>query len=271
MDKIKYRYFLSDIHGCYDAMIEALSIIDLDDEEVEVYFTGDYIDSGNCSFKVLYQLKDLQEKYGKRIIVLPGNHEQALIEWIYSNDEFLSISNIPPYETLSDIVGESEINRLKPKTKKYIDTKAYNENIKKIAKDKHSELLKWLLKIYKNKYYENDKQIILHAGIMEVEDENELWKMMTPEEYFLNKYPADTGYFYKDIIAGHVSSRTVSRNDDYLGSVFYDGKSHFYIDGETPLTKIVPVLKYNVKTKVYSSFEKNLINNKEVWKEYIIR
>lgn len=44
------------------------------------------------------------------------------------------------------------------------------------------------------------------------------------------KYPPSIGAFYKDIIVGHVAASSVARDPDFKG-IFYDGESHFYIDG----------------------------------------
>lgn len=51
----------------------------------------------------------------------------------------------------------------------------------------------------------------------------------TPEDYFLSKYPATFGEFYKDIIAGHISTSSLVK-DKYFHFIYWDGKNHFIID-----------------------------------------
>ena len=36
------------------------------------------------------------------------------------------------------------------------------------------------------------------------------------KEYFTQKYPAETGYFYKDIIVGHISSVEIANKKNIL-------------------------------------------------------
>lgn len=111
--------------------------------------------------------------------------------------------------------------------------------------------IKWLKAL--PYYYETDTQIYVHAGIDE--EAGEFWKWGSEDYYFCCKYPHTIGKFYKDIIAGHIGTCTIA-NDENYHSVFWDKQSHFYIDGTTEISKIIPVLKYNTDTKRYSSFEK---------------
>lgn len=77
-------------------------------------------------------------------------------------------------------------------------------------------------------YYETDSQIFVHAGIDE--EAGEYWMWGTSDDIFLWKFPASKGKFYKTIIAGHVGTGVLA-NDYQFHDVFYDGKSHYYIDG----------------------------------------
>lgn len=47
---------------------------------------------------------------------------------------------------------------------------------------------------------------------------------------FTGKFPAETGKFYKDIIAGHVNTSRLAGDPAYHG-IWWDGQSHYYIDG----------------------------------------
>jgi len=52
------------------------------------------------------------------------------------------------------------------------------------------------------------------------------------ENILLGKFPATKGKFYKTIIAGHVGTGTRDlANDRNYHNVYYDGESHYYIDG----------------------------------------
>lgn len=58
------------------------------------------------------------------------------------------------------------------------------------------------------------------------------------------KNPAVTGKFYKDIIAGHVGTAAVSGGKDFH-DVYYDGASHYYIDGTVHVSGHIPVLAFD--------------------------
>jgi serine/threonine protein phosphatase 1 len=127
-------------------------------------------------------------------------------------------------------------------------------------------LIKWLMAL--PYYYETDTQIYVHAGIDE--EAGEYWKWGSEDYYFCCKYPHTIGKFYKDIIAGHIGTCTIANEEDYH-SVFWDGQSHFYIDGTTEISKIIPLLKYDTDKKRYSSFEKITDKNGATyWNEYVI-
>lgn len=118
-------------------------------------------------------------------------------------------------------------------------------------------------------YYETDTQIFVHAGIDE--EAEEFWKWGSEDYYFCSKYPHTTGTFLKVIIAGHISTSEISGNANYH-KVYWDKQSHFYIDGDTRVSKTIPVLKYDTALGKYSSFEK--IKQDEgsfVWREYAIK
>ena len=174
-------------------------------------FLGDYI-HGHDSYAVLDRVMALQEKYGsEKIVTLMGNHEEAVD--VYGHE--LSEGD--------DVVRDVE------------DDSPYR---------------KWIRSL--RKYYKTDKQIFVHAGILEVEEEGEeyLWESGTPDHIFYGKYPPQTGHFYMDIIAGHTGTATISGDPSFHG-IFYDGASHYYIDGSVCESGEIPVLMYDTDTEKY--------------------
>ena len=212
-------YAISDIHGYIDELNMALSYIDLDDEDTQLVFLGDYI-HGHDSYAVLDRVMKLQKKYGsKKIVTLMGNHEEAVDEaksTISEGDDVVR-------EGVDDIPYRNWIHSLK-------------------------------------KYYKTDKQIFVHAGIDE--DAQELWEVGTPFFTFFEKYPPQTGYFYMDIIAGHTGTAIISKDPNFHG-IFYDGKSHYYIDGSVYKSGRLPLLMFDSDTGKYYEIkdgEKHLID-----------
>ena len=105
---------------------------------------------------------------------------------------------------------------------------------------------KWIHSL--RKYYKTEKQIFVHAGIYE--EAGDLWEIGTPSFTFFEKYPPETGHFYMDIIAGHTGTATISGDSSFHG-IFYDGESHYYIDGSVWKSVAIPVLMYDSETSRY--------------------
>ena len=111
-----------------------------------------------------------------------------------------------------------------------------------------SKYISWMEKL--PYYYVTEKQIFCHAGIDE--EAGEWWEMSTDEWLYLYKYPPQQGSFYMDIIAGHVGTDVIVKNKRYH-DIFFDGESHYYIDGKVLKSGKIPVLMYNTERENYYS------------------
>ena len=72
----------------------------------------------------------------------------------------------------------------------------------------------------------------------------------------VGKYPPSVGHFYKDIIAGHVAASHLAKDKGFR-DIFYDGESHYYIDGSTAKFKRILCLAYDEATKKYYQLEED--------------
>lgn len=99
-------------------------------------------------------------------------------------------------------------------------------------------------------YHVEGNAIFVHAGIDE--EAGEYWEWGASEDTFLWKYPAQTGYFYGEmkIVAGHIGTSEIS-GDKEFHDIYFDGKSHYYIDGTVLESGLIPVLKYDVEQDKY--------------------
>jgi len=95
-----------------------------------------------------------------------------------------------------------------------------------MIENENRELLAWMRSL--PLYYETKTWIFVHAGVEEAAED--LWKTGTPDEMFMWKYPPSTGAFCKTVIAGHVGTYSIAREPTFH-DVYYDGASHYYIDG----------------------------------------
>lgn len=250
-------YALSDIHGNIAALENALHEIFLTDflPEDTIIFCGDYVDNGLNSAQVLEVMKKLERKYSGQIKILLGNHDEWFLSWIggYSRD----IKDYPAFDemrTIKSFFTESEFQALFDEVDKdngfnmVIFLELVRENMR------NNKIVQWLKAKYPEpRYIEMEHAIYVHAGIDETL--GELWDTeLRDNNLFTHKYPATVGTFYKTIVAGHVYSDEVGYSR-YFGKVFWDGASHFYIDGNTNKSGIVPVLKYDTTTQTYTSGE----------------
>lgn len=246
-----YYYAISDIHGYLSSLKETLKLVDLkSNPENKLIFLGDYIDLGDNSCECLYYIKKLSEKYKEQVIVLRGNHEEMFLEWLSKPIEnitwFNQERNLEPVKSFLTKEQFNEILNLQSP-----DIFCLSKLISAMVKDNHKELITWIKKM--SYYFQTENQIFVHAGIDE--EAEDLWMHGTPKEYFTSKYPAEIGHFYKDIIAGHIGTAGI-REDKNCHEVYWDGKSHYYIDGTVQVSGCIPVLKYDTQTKIYTSFRK---------------
>ena len=236
-------FAISDIHGHLDEFLCALSKVDLSDKNNRLILIGDYIDNGLQSFQVISKIIELEELYLNQIITLLGNHEEWIYDWLILEKPTSSAFS----ETIKSFFSLEELEYILKSNPNNFETGVRDEiknNIKFIP------FINWFKKRYKDKrYYETDTQIFVHAGIDE--EAGKFWKELTSPEIFTNKFPITTGSFLKDIISGHVASWEVAKNKTYQGKIYFDSKSHYFIDGDVNHSKTIPVLCYDTITKKY--------------------
>lgn len=211
-------YCMSDIHGCLAEFEEALSLVveRLEEGDVRLILLGDYIHGGADNRGVLDKVMALQCKYGSdKVVALMGNHEEFVL-W-----------------------GDSTVDQM---IKTYKDVADERDN----DDDKY---LRWLENL--PRYYTEGNTIFAHAGIDE--GSGDLWEWGTGDEIFTGKYPAETGQIEgldEKVVAGHIGTAEISGNPRYH-DIYYDGASHYYIDGTVLDSGRIPVLKVDTETDRY--------------------
>ena len=101
------------------------------------------------------------------------------------------------------------------------------------------------------RYYVEGNTIFVHAGIDE--EAGDLWEWVTSDEIFTMKYPAETGKVQNldmKIVAGHVSTSEISKNPRFH-DIYYDGESHYYIDGDVLESGVIPIIMVDTETNKY--------------------
>ncbi len=211
-------YCMSDIHGCKAEFEEALSLVlpHLDEPNTKLCLLGDYIHIGYDSYGVLDRVIELQNRYGEdKVIALMGNHEEFVLD------------------------GYSTIN---------CDAISYEGDYY----DKEDDLDKYISWINKLPLYHTEgNTIFVHAGIDE--EAGDLWEHGTGEHIFVGKYPADIGKIPDldmKVVAGHIGTYEISK-DPRFHDIYYDGKSHYYIDGTVVESRVIPVLMVDTEEDKY--------------------
>lgn len=168
--KFKYTiYAVSDIHGGYDYLIQALNKAGFNPNKYNhlLISLGDEFDRLNQSLSVYQYLRSLWEK-GKAII-LKGNHSMFMID-------YLSGENLSPFnyfhngtrETLADFLSQTAPFETWCALK-HIDEPTYGDFAewisiaKKEINEDYPELLAWL--ITRPYYYETENYIFTHGAI----------------------------------------------------------------------------------------------------------
>lgn len=87
------RYFtIGDIHGNFDRLDRLLKLLvqyaDMNLREDKLVFTGDFTDRNLNTKEVISTLKYLKEKYEDNVIILMGNHEEFLLEYLHATGPY---------------------------------------------------------------------------------------------------------------------------------------------------------------------------------------
>lgn len=257
-------YAMSDIHGCIDELKQNLDLVNLSGDN-RILFLGDYIDYGPDSGDVLRYLYNYQHKHGRdKVIMLKGNHEAMLLEWVnefgkkitplmeaMAYDSWLKADSEQDYKAFRTLVSPEQFDLFTIIEQK-LSFAALNAKAVQLVLENNKDLVGWIRSM--KSFYETDRQIFVHAGIDEEAGED--WKWGTADEIFLWKYPATTGAFYKTIIAGHVGTGRMAGRSDYH-DIYYDGKSHYYIDGSVYKQGKLLLMAYDESQNEYYQVEKD--------------
>ena len=210
-------YCMSDIHGCLAEFEEALSkVLDhLEEEDTMLVLLGDYVHGGENNRGVLDRIMRLQRQYGSdKVVALMGNHD----EWIVDGTS-----------TIDFMIGSRDRYR--------------------VGDGSDDKYIHWISNL--PRYFVEGNTIFVHAGIDE--ESGDLWEWGTSDDTFTFKYPADVGQIPNldmKVVAGHVGTAEISGDPRYH-DIYYDGASHYYIDGTVLDSGMIPVLMVDTEEDKY--------------------
>jgi serine/threonine protein phosphatase 1 len=85
-------FVIGDIHGCHDAMLRLLQLVQPDSDRDILIFLGDYVDRGPASRQVIATLLELRLTH-RHLVTLMGNHEQMLLDYLAGREKELFLTN----------------------------------------------------------------------------------------------------------------------------------------------------------------------------------
>lgn len=232
-------YVMSDIHGCYDELLQMLKQIDFSNND-RLIIAGDYIDRGSQSYEMLKWI----EHKPKNVILLRGNHDEEFaycidLMGIMFEKKKLQIDNLEATEVIYELLKELAEKELSMGVFDYYGTigvliKEHNVTMEQL--DVWNDIIREMPYIHKEAV--NGKEVVIvHAGYVEdletadIEDSFE-----TIEDFYLNA--RDDAYMCGGIaggtiIAGHTptifenelpynNGDVYSFYDEELDCKFYD-------------------------------------------------
>lgn len=246
--KYEKAFVLSDIHGDYKRLIKLLD--HWDRETMKLVILGDLIDRGENSLGVVQEIMRLKKEYGNQVIVLKGNHEDMLINYLreptyeYGELFFRNGGNTTAWEFANDehlmfMSYEQRANLIKHRT----------EEIQFIRNLQH--------------YYEFGDVLFVHAG---VDPFISNWKNTETHKFLWIRgcwnHRNETG---KTIVFGHTPTTHLHKdksNDVWISKcgtyINIDGGSVFggQLNGIVINKKGEILDKFNIKNNAYIRKEK---------------
>lgn len=188
-------YVISDIHGCYKQMMDALSYWNSDKEHLVII--GDIINKGPNSLQVVRKLMELKESFPDKVTITRGNHESMFIEW-FENNSYKITNEYPHKETIKSFAGKKRYEKMTPKeSMEYVLTN---------NKEEFNFIKSFPL------YYETEDLIFIHAGInLDIKDWKKDEKYMLWEKFdfiFTEKSP------HKRVFFGHTPTNFIHNDNN---------------------------------------------------------
>lgn len=152
MERYHKAFVIGDIHGMQQAMQAMLK--HWQPEQELLIFLGDYIDRGPRSYAVINQLRQLQNEFCNQVILLRGNHEQLLLDFLKNPRKHWRLyDRNGGMETLGQILEEDsdDIRLSNP------------QEVADRVTDYDPLLIPWLENL--RYYYSFGKHVCVHAGV----------------------------------------------------------------------------------------------------------
>lgn len=189
-------FAIGDIHGCYNELNILLK--EWNPENEQLVLLGDLVDRGENPFNVVQKAIQLQKEY--EAIVLLGNHERMLLDWLeqpeFKKDYYYGQGG---YETINSFFGNDITNHKEA------------DEIANLMKIQFESELKFLES--RPLYYEWEDFVFVHAGVnLNIED----WKNTSEREFYWirDEFHFGNNETNKTFIFGHTPTSILHKTEN---------------------------------------------------------
>ncbi|ADH86477.1 metallophosphoesterase [Desulfurivibrio alkaliphilus AHT 2] len=187
---MRHTYAIGDIHGCREMLERLLALIKPQRERDTVVVLGDFINRGPDSLGTVELLRRQQRLY-RHFLVLRGNHEQMLLDYLAGRNREIFLAN----------GGQATINS-------YLG--GHGDSAPEDDSWLPPEHRDWLAALPCS--YENEHGIFVHAGLqpgVHISQQSRHWLLWARQEFLETDHD-----FGKPVIFGHTPFKTahITRN-----------------------------------------------------------
>lgn len=231
---------MSDVHGSYKEFKVAVENIWNPKEETLIVI-GDLVDRGPRSYSVVKKCMELKEKYGDKVIILKGNHEQMLTSWLlHTHEDDLAFYYSDMHSiTLKSFLGKDLFKSMPVK-----------ETPKKVL-----DLYRTELEFLDNLpvYHETENILFVHAGVnLNIKDwhEDEETMLWIRSEFYASKKEIGKKVFF-----GHTPLPHINKEENNYNVWENDSKTKVGIDGGVSMGGQLNVLRIDEKGTIEKEYK----------------
>lgn len=209
-------YVMSDIHGCYKEMKEALRFWNPEKEHLVIL--GDLVDKGPDSYLVIRHLMDLKFNHSEMVTIIKGNHDEMFVSWLMDS----------PFDMLAYYYNETHNETL---VSFFDDYGKYRKASRRQRAEHMVYKFKEELSFIKDfpYYLETEKLIFVHAGI---DLDSDKWRENKREMMWVrNKFIYSDKISDKRIFFGHTPTSLIRNKESNNNLWISPNKDKVCLDG----------------------------------------
>ncbi|MFF2531237.1 metallophosphoesterase family protein [Brevibacillus sp. NPDC058079] len=183
------KFFMTDIHGDFDAMQRLLDYVSFDPTRDRIVFGGDMIDRGKDSGKVVKAIKLLCEQHPNHVKAVIGNHEEMMGWYLDGRSTMWLIHG-----------GKQAIESFKSVFRNEAETNSH---------------LKWACRL--PLFIEDDEFVYVHAGLnpfQSIDNQNREILWMQESEFYR---------YYKDDLLAITKNKPIIHGHTPVERIYFDG------------------------------------------------